>query len=450
MIRNKSKYIFVCCLLLLAAVPCLWYACTRCSVRNNYLAAVPADAQALSRIQIDDVAQLSQNLPFLFSDLILHKLADKTGVDYSEPVYAFVNSEKSYGLIAAISNQTKLEDLLTENHITVEEKYGMKWAVLPFLQLVFDEHKLLAVSNPPNRDNISEDYMTSLMTQSEPVRSELLQSLDTLSGPVCLAARASALPETVTEPLNIMLPKDSHLEDISINAVLSFENDCILMEGNLASDHAEINKLLDLMDETFHPIGEMVSFDAENSSLRSSLQFNTEGERLLQFARSIPKVRLALLALNMCIDADMMIKAIDGLVSVISSHNGDATPNTTLTASLRNSDFLANIDAWDDNLTSGSIGFEKLSVSTFRIHALESDFWFDAGNSLCISSPSPIEEVPQQDNLEAPATSSRLVMHMNLKNTYSTIWPALMKYVGEYNVLEAGFTDSRHFSMQLK
>ena len=223
------------------------------------------------------------------------------------------------------------------------------------------------------------------------------------------------------------------------------------MEGKVSSDKAEINKLLDRMDATFRPVGTYHSLDTNIPSIASAIHLCVEGKDFLQFARSIPDVRLALLALNMCIDADIMISSVNGPVSIFNTKEPLGKGNTVLSATLDNTDFLRNINNWDDNLTSGSIGYEKISDCEFKIDALEKNFWFRLQDkALYIASPNPTDALCPTKSAKVETTQNRIVMQVKLDGVEKKMIPPLQEYFKQYKSILLQFGDSRHFNIQIQ
>ena len=73
---------------------------------------------------------------------------------------------------------------------------------------------------------------------------------------------------------------------------------------------------------------------------------NVDGSVLLPLLRKVPELRTALVALNFCVDADQIIRAVNGDVSLAVSEGATSLHDWLFTAQLQNQDFLRNVLAW--------------------------------------------------------------------------------------------------------
>ena len=446
--RKKVVYIFA---LVLVFLTFAWCAFRKFSCNENYLSVLPSDVIALSRIHVDELVKAKENSPSLFTTFFLQRFSNKSGIKFSSPLYAFMDAERRLGVVGAVSNASTLKSFLTKNHFKIERNNDFNMATWNYLHLVFDDEKFFAIFKLSSSDTGIDDYMVKSMMQSEQASCALQSAIDTLDGQFTLVAHANALPQSMTDLMEVILPKDTHPKDITITSSLSLHEKKIRLEGKISSDKTEINKLLDRIDNTFRPVGKYVSFDAINPSIASIIHLNVEGKDFLQFARSIPDVRLALLALNMCIDADMMISSVKGPVSIFNTKEPLGNGNTVLSASLDNTDFLRNINNWDDNLTSGSIGYEKISDSEFKIDALEKNFWFRVQDkALYIASHNPTDAFYPTMNTHVETTQNRMVMQVKLDGVEKKMIPPLQEYMKPYKSILLQFSDSRHFNIQIQ
>lgn len=447
---GKKKFVYILSAILLF-VAVAWCAFRRCSNNEHYLSVLPQDVIALSRIHVDELVKAHEDAPSILTGLFIRNFSNKTGIDYSAPVYAFMDAERKLGLVGAVSDASAMQSFLAKNNFKVTSEEGFYKASWSYLHLVFDEDKFLCIMKPSSSDTDIEGYITAAMLRSEQVPSSLQSAIDTLNSPLAFAAFANALPESVSKPMEVILPKGSSLEDITLTSFLSLRANEIRMEGKISSDNSEINKLLDRMDATFRPVGAYHSLDANLACIASAIHLNVEGKDFLQFARSIPDVRLALLALNMCIDADMMISSVKGPVSIYNMKEPLGNGNTVLSASLDNTDFLRNINNWDDNLTSGSIGYEKISDSEFKIDALEKNFWFRVQDkALYIASHNPTDALYPTMDTPVETTQNRMVIQVKLDGVEKKMIPPLQEYMKPYKSILLQFSDSRHFNIQIQ
>ena len=162
------------------------------------------------------------------------------------------------------------------------------------------------------------------------------------------------------------MPANVKLSDVRLNAALGIGKKDITLSASLQSPEP-------LMANVMQPIKGNLSGMGPSAPV-FWLCTSMKGENLLELLRSQPQLRTALLGLNMAVDVDMMLKAIDGDISIVVPKLDLKNPDVLLMATLSNTEFLGNADDWD-NVT-------KISPSDFIAAYEGTQTYFGVKNGL--------------------------------------------------------------------
>ena len=137
------------------------------------------------------------------------------------------------------------------------------------------------------------------------------------------------------------------------------------------------------------------------------LMCNVQGSTLIEFLRKNPDLRTALLGMNMMVDADQMLTAVDGdvmleLTDVTFLLGWSRTPSLRLLAELKDMDFLQQKDYWLKSAAAQS-GYRltESSPQDFCLMANGYSAWFGAHDNILYVAASQnlatTERVPQEN-----------------------------------------------------
>ncbi len=304
---------------------------------------VPEDATSAIMFQ---PAEFVKGLGLDMHDIL--KLASSYGdlegsIDLTKPVYAFTSEKGLSGISLNVKDAKKLLESASSFGFANEQKEGLNWVANDNNIACFDEDKLLILNAPVTEQNALRGEMEKLMSQSRqdvPALSDMKQD-----GFLRLNTTLDKLPKDV----NFNLPANVKLSDVRLNAALGIGKKDITLSASLQSPEP-------LMANVMQPIKGNLSGMGPSAPV-FWLCTSMKGENLLELLRSQPQLRTALLGLNMAVDVDMMLKAIDGDISIVVPKLDLKNPDVLLMATLSNTEFLKNADDWD-NVT-------KISPSDF-------------------------------------------------------------------------------------
>lgn len=303
---------------------------------NGYRSAIPRDAKA---VMVVDFTQTAQNLGFTIKDLMMHyDKMSSIGVDFAKPIYGFVARNGNIGLVASVANADLLDENLHNMGFETETRRGLIWCVIGNFLMSHDDEKLLVMG--PTTINTSNDLyeqMAELMIQGSS-ESDILVSLDEQPGEIKLYTHADVLPESVTNHIAMHLPEGADLSKVEVKAAIEVTNKKVTFEASLDFADDRLRDYFVEFNRSFHPInGRLLNMAPEDPVFWACA--NIEGDHHLELMRHYKRLRPVLAFMNTQLDADQIINAIEGDVSVsipMISLNG---LRTLVLAELKDTDF---------------------------------------------------------------------------------------------------------------
>lgn len=338
---------------------------------------IPEDAKA---VMVLDSKQLVKQMGIDISDIMDFMKSDKKkdiGVDLLSPMYGFLSNESYLCGVMALSDADDFEEVFKEKGVSVESQRGFKWAYSNQMIVCFDDKKALLLGPISQTESHNmRPRMVEWMSQSSS-KSPLLSSALKQEGALCLSSKMSVLPSTYMQTALQYLDNPFDMDKVFLNAELSIKEKSLLLSTAVESDEDDIKRLVTKYKDVLRPI--------QASQLRSSVNnpllwvgFNTKGANLLEELRKNSVLRLFLVGVNLCVDADMMLKAIDGDVcfelSDISSY--------TLKAQVTNQDFLKNANEWNTGFLGKNYSFKSIDKNNFMLQGVGSTTFFGVNDNV--------------------------------------------------------------------
>lgn len=333
-----KKYIFsLVCLLIVIVAACM-YLCHDDDKARNVL---PKDVTAVAVLKPADLFQdlgLSlekvRKLPLDVDEIM-------ESIDLTKPIYAFATENGLSGVTLNVKDAARLMQIASSFSFASEEQQGFQWIVNNSTIGCIDEDKMLLVGPVASAEQDAlRQEMLKLMKQNRQ-HVPVLEKAEEQKGVFLAGTSLGNLPKQYTKTL----PAGTDLSKAYLNLALRIDEEAIRLFAKVEGiDHLVV---------PMSPIkGNLINLEPEEPF--AWMGFNMKGEELLPNLRKQPRFRTAMLALNMCVDADLMIKAIDGDVSIALPKADFNNPDFLFTAMLSNTDFLKNSEDWNVNRRSNT------------------------------------------------------------------------------------------------
>lgn len=399
------------------AVACLLWLVVQMMSRNCYRNHLPRNIKAVAVV---DVQQLATGSSVKFDRLVKDfglELEKLSSIDCKEPVYAFVTSDGRMGALLAVSDEDGLvkavHSISSSASITaLEERAGIHFFnVNDSWLLAIDSHSAMLYGPVLKAEmSMARQRVVDYFKQDEEesgMNSPLLADARKHNKPLSIACTLDAFPQVFNESFLLGLPPHSNLSDINLSA--GFE----VIPAGLRADVA-INSIRDDVNAYFDNltnIGSRLTGDYAVYVPRHALFWwcvGVKGEQALEKMRENNDLRTMLLALNMGVDVDAMIKSLQGDVSItaynIPSFQSQQPFDFVFTGRLAKSDFLAESDYWLNHPV-GGVRLQRLSAQPDAFHIQTQDVEAKFG---VISQPQPTLFVtsPHHDTVHLCTTST--------------------------------------------
>ena len=338
---------------------------------EDYEAVVPKQASAVLRTRLDRVLLKTDIVRSPLFKLALEKVANSMGeeagtkikqlmddpslmgLDYEKPVYVFAVNEELFGLSMKVEDESLLTEFvkfLNKQGLCgkVKESNGYQWSSLldNDIRMVYSDKVLLLMLGLGDRVKVDDKMMLALMNQKADdsfVSTARFAKMQELSdGEVQVYANLGAYPKIFEGTLNELLPKGVKPSDCEAVASLDIREKGADVELMYFSTNEKVQAQIDADWGMLTPIkGDYIDKVPKGSKMW--LCAGVKGGQLLDMLKRIPKVQDALRAAELGIDAEQMLRSIDGDVMLYST---DDQQDFGLYAQLGNSDFMKEVDSW--------------------------------------------------------------------------------------------------------
>jgi hypothetical protein len=405
---------------------------------------IPEDAKA---VLVVDAKQALKQMDFSISDLfkaLKHKKESDEksgwGIDMLTPMYGFVSADNYLCGVFALSNAADFEEKLKGENITVESQRGFKWANQGEIMLCFDAEKALALGpvNKAESDAIR-GKMVEWMKQGSH-KTPVLSSLKKIDGVIAMRSSLDLIPK---QYLGSYLGNfvDVGFENIFLNAILNVREKSFLLTTELESEDEKFTSYMSDFDKMLRPIDgdDLPSYIDEPMMC---LVLNVDGENLLAKLRKNPMARMALMGLSLCLDTDMMIKAIDGDVIVEAVGRSASLPAFVANARIKNKDFLKNAKDWCSGSSALGYSCQAFDDKNFVLQNGRQKFFFGVQNDfLYLSSDGKSSQVEKNISLDQ-IHGKRLYASVDIDKMFNFLY-------GSHTEADDSHADLDHFNLSV-
>ena len=338
---------------------------TSCS-GTDYLSVIPQGSQAIISFDLAGMAK-SANLDASKSNALKSLLhidnPSECGIDITSKVYLFESPDGSLGLVAKVNDDGDMENYfnkLSGSGICkkVTKNRGFEWTVLKDSWVIGFSSKAMLVMGP-TVGSAQEELKRTMAKYLDANEDDgikgtpLFDKLDSMTGDVNMVASVVALPQKIGTPFRLGAPADSDPADVMIAATMQTSNNCLTITGSTFSFNTTVNRALQSSAASYRPItGQFIPSLSDSDA--AAVVLNFDGSNYIKVLRSDKGLRAALVGLNAAVDADNMIKSIDGDATiVIKSMKGDKM-DYSFAAKVKSDAFLDDVGYWKKSLPSGA------------------------------------------------------------------------------------------------
>lgn len=416
--------------------------------KNDYRHTIPEEAKAVIKI---DCMQLPDRMAA--ADFVRSTFGGEVkGIDFTQPLYAFVTPNEYIGLTAAVSDKGEWEATLAvrlkeKTSSGIEESDGLTWTWINDSWLVaWDSDRLLALGPGVKTEGDElRQIIIALMKASEGFTgTDAFKRLEQEKSGMAFYASLDVLPTPYSLLFRMQLPPETPADAVQLYGVLAQSGEAvktgneaaIRFDCSVESENEEVRTALSRYDSR-QSSGQSARLAApaekrernENAPLLS-LAYSGRGEDLVKTLRKDATMRGFLLALNRVVDADKMLSQTAGLITFeADSLQKDGTPYFCLLADTRSKTLFADADYWLQSAAGKKdVSLVREAADRFRLSGEKGDLCFglnEAAGVLYFASPS------QRNKAEGQPTSfyfpvgkdTQISFYLNLEKLFSI--PAL-------------------------
>lgn len=336
---------------------------------------IPVDATMVGRIDLKSmVLEYGMDLTDL-TKMVFGKDME-AGINFKASAYVFAY-QGYLGGVVALSDEEDFETQIRSNGYEIEEQRGLKWSVIDeSILLAFNDDRAMVIGPAvgAERDALRNTLANSIKQKASDSgkQGRLYKLLDKRKEPVAMAASMSAVPANMLKEYTKYM--NLRIEDIDLTAGFTAHKDCLTLNFGFQSDNPETSKQLEKMTDWLDVIDGDLSKNMPSNAV-CHLAMGVDGEDLLEQLRANRTTRTLMLAANMVLDLDMIVKNIDGDVALSYVDDDGQTPQFLFQAQMDDDKFMKKMKDWND-ATARSMGF--------------SFYARDKNNAVCMYQDKPI------------------------------------------------------------
>ena len=389
-------------------------ACT--NNEKNYTTVIPKDATLVVKANMKNLVEKSDlsNSPIIAMakqslGVLMGKDAKKhvedimndpslTGLNFDLPVYLFQTKNNYTGLSICVDDESLLDEFLNalsgQNICTkVKERDGLKCCkLLDDINVAYDDNTLLLLVRVEDKGISSTQNDGAVIQQlfdynedNSFIMSENAKKMNDMN---CedfqIYSNLAAIPSQYIEDYKSLLPAGVNYSDVNVIFGVDFLKGSVSVKTLLCGNNAKAQKIIDDGYDSFKPIqGTYLSNIPKNN--KTWICFGSNGKKGLEQIKKFPAVKEMLTALNLGIDADNIIRAIDGDVLLLSSKSADKSEtyddvlkeaDFSLVANLKNSDFMKDMDYWMESSKEYGVNIVPFK-DQYKLRIEDKDYYMD-------------------------------------------------------------------------
>ncbi len=344
---KRSCYVIV-GVVLLAVCAALCLCCRKSSA--DLSAAIPKDAALVARI---DLKSLLADDGLKLEDLRSSSLSiEDFGIDFSKTAYGFMY-QGYFGAVVPLKSKDDLFNRTMLLHNRVESQRGLDWTTYGGSFLVVADSKKAIVVGPATtseQDALRNVLYTCMTQKGSDGGNMMLEYLNKRSEPLAFAANLAVISERRLNMIKPIFPSNVALGDYVASGGLTAKGNEITMSMALTCDNEDAQAFLNGINNTLRPMKASLYETAPANSFLH-IEMGIDGEKLIELLRQTPETRTRMLAANMVFDLDMILRSVDGDVSLTMPELVLFNPQLIVQADVADTKFMENVPSWNEGVT---------------------------------------------------------------------------------------------------
>ncbi len=321
---------------------------------KSYVGLIPAQAKAVVQLNVAEMDLLKGKENPLEQMWGIRP----NGMDFSQPIYAFVTPNEYIGLTIKMDKKSafdkSIEELVKQKKSqTIEDYEGWSWTWLNTGWYVCWNNRAILLLGPgvaAEKDQLRQTIVSMINTGDQFTSTPHFKKLEEQKGCLRLFAQLDALPTPYNLLFRLTTPTDCDPAAVHVFASAEFTKKSdgsfkTQINSEMTSDNEDVLSAIAAYEQQKGCIA-LPSFADADSTL-FVMATRTQGKPLLQLLKADATLRGLLLALNQTIDADKMLATTNGLFSIeISKLNKDWSPSFCIKAETQDESLFSDAAYW--------------------------------------------------------------------------------------------------------
>ncbi len=369
--------------------------------KSDYKNVIPADVTFVASVDMESIIEKGDmaHSPMMAMLQETFMTTGGTGLDISSPMYVFAMPNTCVGATMKVSDKGKFEAWLSALNQqgmagNIVEREGVMWSS------VFDDIDLLYTSDICL-------FMASVTDEGSGIRKHTANRLMSLpeeeqfvvtgryarmrkqnDNDIVMLGDMLAM-EPLRTTLNSVLPAGASVDNVETLATLNFEKGKLVCNAEIMSEDEKVNSALDNIDSHLSNIeGRYVNAPSEAFLLWAGL--GIEGDWLLQQLKASETTASWLRMTNLAIDADKIIRSIDGdvvcIVPNVSDGTGEPLSQCVVLAHMETTEFLKDVGYWQESMKQYGMSMRAVDQNSYVLSAGDYEIiWGMEGEDLFVS-----------------------------------------------------------------
>ncbi len=322
--------------------------------RESSLKALPAHPLALVSVDVPALMADKEAMPDKIREEIVRRCAD-TGLDYSEKVYLFLTKEQYFGVLIPIADKDKLDALMADKQkkgecAAWEETDGIRLSLCDSVWMTgYNEEVMVALLRSDGADDealrIEIRRCLSQDMEESGVQSSLFEEVSQGKETIRLGVSLHSLVSLFGDDDLTRMADEVNMSGANLLAEVKLGKHGIVANTRLKTGNPLVDWVMKSFVSSFNKLEGRLSRNVPEDAL-GWFCVNLDGETVLKWLRKDEGYRTKLLALNMMIDADQMLRSLKGDMALTLYSTKVCFKDVLFTGCLSSTEFLREADYW--------------------------------------------------------------------------------------------------------